>query len=81
MLIFQKWGLFQWDINICIIFSKMTNKQHPLLAIFFTKVDENQEFIFRLMCSHRELTKDRVLKSAYVKIFRTFARNDVNKSV
>ena len=36
---------------------------------------------FRLSCSHRELTKDHVLTSAYVKIFRTVTRNAVNKSV
>ena len=36
---------------------------------------------FRLMCSHRELTKDHVLTSAYVKIFRTVTRNAENKSV
>ena len=36
-----------------------------------------QECIFGLTCSHRELTKDHVLKSAYVKIFRTVMRNAV----
>ena len=36
---------------------------------------------FRLMCSHRELTKDHVLTSVYIKIFRTVTRNAVNKSV
>ena len=36
---------------------------------------------FRLTCSHPELTKDHVLTSAYVKIFRTVMRNAVNKSV
>ena len=33
------------------------------------------------MCSYPELTKDHVLTSAYVKIFRTVTRNAVNKSV
>ena len=33
------------------------------------------------MCSHRELTKDHVLTSAYVEIFRTVTRNAVDKSV
>ena len=33
------------------------------------------------MCSYSELTKDRVLTSAYVNIFRTVTRNAVNKSV
>ena len=37
--------------------------------------------IFRLTCSHPELTEDHVLTSAYVKIFRTGPRNAVNKSV
>ena len=41
----------------------------------------HQGCIFRLMCSHRELTKDRVLTSTYVKFFRTVTRNAVNKSV
>ena len=39
-----------------------------------------QGCIFRLTCSHPELT-DHVLTSAYVKIFRTVTRNAVNKSV
>ena len=39
-----------------------------------------QGYIFRLTCSHRELTEDHVLTSAYVKIFRTVTRNAVNKS-
>ena len=33
------------------------------------------------MCSYPELTKDHVLTSAYVYIFRTVTRNAVNKSV
>ena len=40
-----------------------------------------QGCIFRLTCSHLELTKDHVLTSAYVKMFRTVTRNAVNKSV
>ena len=32
-------------------------------------------------CSNPELTEDHVLTSAYVKFFRTVARNAVNKSV
>ena len=39
-----------------------------------------QGCIFRLTCSHHELTKDHVLTSAYVKIFRIVTRNAVNKS-
>ena len=42
---------------------------------------QEQGCIFRLTCSHRELTKDHVLTSAYVKIFRTVTRNAVNRSV
>ena len=41
----------------------------------------DQGCIFRLSCSHRELTKDHVLTSVYVKIFTTVTRNAVNKSV
>ena len=41
----------------------------------------NQGCIFRLTCSHPELTEDHVLTSAYVKIFRTVTKNAVNKSV
>ena len=37
--------------------------------------------IFRLTCSHPELTEDHVLTSANVKFFRTVTRNAVNKSV
>ena len=40
-----------------------------------------QGCIFRLTCSHPELTEDHVLTSTYVKIFRTVTRNAVNKSV
>ena len=41
----------------------------------------NQGCIFRLTCSHPQLTEDHVLTSAYVKIFRTCTKNAVNKSV
>ena len=41
----------------------------------------DQGCIFRLTCSHPELTEDHVLTSAYVKIFRTVTRNAVKKSV
>ena len=43
--------------------------------------DDDQGCIFRLTCSHRELTEDHALTSVYVKIFRTVTRNAVNKSV
>ena len=36
---------------------------------------------FRFTCSHPELTKDHVLTSASVKIFRTVTRNAVNRGV
>ena len=42
---------------------------------------KKQGCIFRLTCSHPELTEDHVLTSAYVKIFKTVTRNAVNKSV
>ena len=45
----------------------------PLLVILI------QGCIFRLTCSHPELTKDHVLTSAYVKIFRTVTRNAVKR--
>ena len=44
-------------------------------------VGQPQGFIFRLTCSDSELTKDHVLTSAYVKIFRTVTRNAVNMYV
>ena len=40
---------------------------------------ERQGCIFRLTCSHAELTKDYVLTSAYVKFFRTAMRNTIPK--
>ena len=40
-----------------------------------------QGCIFCLTCSYPELTKDHVLTSAYVNIFRTVTRNALNKSV
>ena len=52
-----------------------------LLTLWSLMVALHQGCIFRLMCSHPELTKDNVLTSAYVKIFRTLTRNAINKSV
>ena len=57
--------------------------------LFFTGQSVNQSVwhfiiqgcIFRLTCSHRDLTKDHVLTSAYVNFLRTVTRNVVNKSV
>ena len=40
-----------------------------------------QGWIFRLTCSHPELTKNHVLTSAFVEIFRIVTRNAINKSV
>ena len=45
------------------------------------KPSKHQGCIFRLPCSHPELTEDHVLTSAYVKFFRTVTRNAVNKGV
>ena len=42
--------------------------------------DDNQGCIFRMTCSHPELTEDHVLTSAYVKFFKIVTRNAVNKS-
>ena len=50
------------------------------LTAFFAFANK-QGCIFRLTCSHHELTEDHVLTSAYVKILRTVTRNAVNKSV
>ena len=74
--------------------TKMERISHPVFIVFFGKnIDEpwwwqsiNNHFwiqgcIFRLTCSHWELTKDHVLTSAYVKFFTTVTRNAVNKSV
>ena len=57
---------------------KINHCQSPLRGF---AADEEQGCIFRLTCSHPELTEDHVLTSAYVKIFRTVTRNAVNKSV
>ena len=55
----------------------------PTLQFFFIRpeTDHCQGCIFRLTCSHHELTKDHVLTSAYVQISRTVTRNAVNKNV
>ena len=44
-------------------------------------IEHEQGCIFRLTCSHPELTKDQVLTGAYLKISRTVTRNAGNKSV
>ena len=58
---------------------------HPCLpfATGNKKLNEQkyQWCIIHLTCSHPELTKDHVLTSACVIIFRAVTRNAVNKSV
>ena len=66
----ELWVIEWWTWNKPTLNSAQWNI-HPLLHGCF----------FRLTSSHRELTKDHVLSSAYVKIFRTVTRNAVNKSV
>ena len=46
-----------------------------------TSVTRLQGCIFRSTCSHPELTKDHVLTSACVEIFKTVTTNAVNKSI
>ena len=50
------------------------------IMMSITTFTNHQGCIFRLTCSYPELTKDHVLTSAYVKIFRTVTRNAVNNS-
>ena len=57
-----------------------THNDHSLPLPTWQQQQE-QGCIFRLTCSHRELTKDHVLTSAYVKFFRTVTRNAVNRGV
>ena len=52
-----------------------------VFVIAIWEFENKQGCIFRLTCSHPELTEDHVLTSAFVKIFRTVTRNAVNKSV
>ena len=56
-------------------------KQYVQLYPNVSQCIPNQGCIFRLTCSYPELTKDHVLTSAYVNIFRTVTRNALNKSV
>ena len=53
----------------------------PIKILIIPLSSVSQGCIFRLTCSHPELTEDHVLTSAYLKIFRTVTRNAVNKSV
>ena len=61
----------------------LSSKTEPFEAThnILRDLGSSQGCIFRLTCSYPELTKDHVLTSAYVNIFRTVTRNAVNKSV
>ena len=61
-------------LNTCNL-QKKSPKKTPIMIV------KSQRCIFRLTCSHPELTEDHVFTSAYVKFFRTVTRNAVNKSV
>ena len=63
---------------------KVTKMRPPFLIFFLIYFDfwgTSQGCIFRLTCSHPELTKDHVLTSACIKFFIIVTRNVVNKSV
>ena len=82
-------GLLIWNLKY-LFFCPCNNKNY-----FHHQPHSNNEYhqyhhhhhhghqgcIFRLTCSYPELTKDHVLTSAYVNIFRTATRNALNKSV
>ena len=60
---------------------KSDTGEHLQCVDVFTIASEYQGCISCGMCSYPELTKDHVLTSGYVKIFRTVTRNAVNKIV
>ena len=62
----------------CVV-ERLRNKHWETLIMRNKK--NKQGCIFCLTCPHPELTKDHVLTSAHVKIFRTVTRNAINKSV
>ena len=66
-------GLIYWSSGMVDLLLLLCAHKPFLLLIII------QGCIFRLMCSHPELTEDHVLTSAYVKIFKTVTRNAVNK--
>ena len=71
-----------WAVMRCIHSGIPEYSSSSLLLTTYSiskRLPYNQGCIFRLTCSHRELTKDHVLTSAYVKIFRTVTRNAVNR--
>ena len=67
---FSGWGWFG-----SLLASRLTK---PIIkqSLIISSPSYTQGCIFRLTCSHSELTNDHVLKSAYVKIFEP--RNAVN---
>ena len=78
----QLWDTF-WDNFGTLSGTTLRQLLRQLWDSFETKLGQlwdNHGCIFRLTCSHPELTKDHVLTSAYVKIFRTVTINAVNKS-
>ena len=81
-------GRYLWPINQCQAALHLHKKWKfseyltcKLRLISLSQYFSWQGCIFRLTCSHPELTKGNVLTSAYVKIFRTVTRYAVNKSV
>ena len=80
----QKCACFREDINFPLFnVGKMFefNGASQDVSLGPIRYLSDQGCIFRLTCSHPDLTKDHVLTSAYVKFFRTVTRNAVNKSV
>ena len=75
---FKKFSHFFLDNRHPNLGDERNRRHKPIIDPPYVR---DQGGIFRLSCSHRELTKDHVLTSAYVKIFRTVTRNAVNKSV
>ena len=59
----------------------LTHLSYKIPPLLWKRNTWVQGCIFRLTCSHRELTTDHVLISAYINFFRTVTRNSVNKSV
>ena len=57
------------------------SERHDIWLHWKISLSDSQGCISCGMCSYPELTKDHVLTSAYVNIFRTVTRNAVNKSV
>ena len=69
-------------LRIRKVFARITKKTVKLSQYFQNYPEySRQGCIFRLKCSHPQVTEDHVLTSAYVKTFRTVRSNAVNKSV